>query len=245
MARWAPYMTCPECGTGYWRPPAGAGYWTPGVEPSDEQHRFWSGRGKQWLAAIGPGPGRLLDVGCAFGHFVRWAGENGWDSWGVERDPWAREKSVAPPGKVVAELTDLEPAFDVATLWDVLEHVPDPIVMCETLRKLLRPGGFLLVGAPNFAAMKLRWPILRHRPEWFNRVVQPAEHFTQFTEKGIVLSLKRAGYSRVELVRPPLAGQHGLLLRTAVQLLPVLRTGVFARGYALSLPADLDPGSYS
>src|SRR5205807_4453781 len=126
--------------------------------------------------------------GCGFGHFVRWACEHGWDAWGYEPDPWARERTEAR-GRVVATMDELSPPFALITLWDVLEHITEPIDYAHSLLPWLSPGGRLLVSSPNFAAMKLRWPLLRRSPERFNAVLKPFEHVVQFTEIGIRLTL--------------------------------------------------------
>jgi SAM-dependent methyltransferase len=175
----------------------------------------------------------LLDVGCGFGHFVQWAVEHGWDAWGIEPDPWARESSVVPR-RVVKDAASLEGSFDVVSMWDVLEHTTDPIGLAASLRGLVCPGGRLFVCSPNFAAMKLRWPVLRHSPERFSQIVKPDEHAVQFTELGARLTLQRAGYERVEVLRPPLANRPNPVLDALVRWWPSLRQGLFLNAYPSS-----------
>jgi 2-polyprenyl-3-methyl-5-hydroxy-6-metoxy-1,4-benzoquinol methylase len=206
-------------------------YWRAHDEPSPEQHAIWSARQAQREATIGRGPGRVLDVGCGFGHFVRWALDNGWDAWGWDSDPWAVESTVVP-GRVVVSRDELDPPFDVVTLWDVLEHVTDPVAFASSLRDLLGPGGRLFVCSPNFEALRLRWWWLRRDPARFNALVRPDEHPLQFTETGIRLVLERAGYERIELLRPPLANHSVAPLDWAVRRWPALRVGLFANAFA-------------
>jgi SAM-dependent methyltransferase len=196
------------------------------VEPSAEQQAFWSGRSAQWEATVGRGPGRLLDVGCGFGHFVQWALSAGWDAWGCEPDPWARERTLVAE-RVAASLDAVSGSFDIVTLWDVLEHVPAPIEFAASLPAVMRPGGRVLVCSPNFSSVKLRWPIARLNYQRFNSVVQPEEHFTQFTETGLRLTLQRAGFTTVTFMHPPLARGGGLVERV-MRFWPALRPGLFA-----------------
>ena len=231
MGRWAPYATCPTCGTGFFDHRVGDTFWGQGAEPTAEQEAEWSDRERQRAFLVGNGPGRLLDVGCGFGHFVRWAVEHGWDGFGSDFDPWARQRSVVPD-RVRADPADFTGTFDVVTLWDVLEHVREPIEFAAGLRPRLRPGGRLLVGSPNFAALQLRWPLLRRDPARFHDLVRPEEHVVQFTEAGITLTLERAGYRGVRVLRPPMARRSGAAQDWLVRRLPQLRRGLFAEGFA-------------
>jgi 2-polyprenyl-3-methyl-5-hydroxy-6-metoxy-1,4-benzoquinol methylase len=163
-------------------------------------------------------------VGCGFGHFVRWAADASWDAFGCDADPWAVERSEAP-GRVVASLSDVKPPFDLVTLWDVLEHVAAPTSFAASLRPLIRPGGRLLVSSPNFAALQLRWAMLRRSDARFTAVLRPDEHVVQFTAQGLQCTLERAGYESVTLLDPPLSRP----LPSAVDWL-VRRTGRVRRG---------------
>ena len=234
MARWAPYSICSACGTGSWLPPGAGTHWGQHIEPSPEQHASWSGRHALRETTIGDGPGRLLDVGCGFGHFVWWALEHGWDAWGTDSDPWAIEASVAP-GRTAQDPGELEGSFDVITLWDVLEHTTRPIDLAASLRPRLHASGRLFVCSPNFAAMKLRWPLVRQSARRFNELVRPTEHVVQFTERGMTLTLERAGYEKVDVLRPPLASRSNRLLDAIVRRWPSLRKGLFVNAYAPSV----------
>lgn len=241
MARWAPYRVCPLCGTGSFTPIEKEEYWGAGVEPSAAQHAFWGGRTKQWEATVGPGAGRLLDIGCGFGHFVKWANDNGWDAWGYDTDEWAIQRSEAP-GRIVSVLTGIAERFDLLTMWDVLEHGPDPIDFAASLKPLLRPGGRILVGCPDFDSLKLRWEYYRLRPDQFTAMVRPHEHYSQFTQLGLRLTLERAGFERVATLRPPPSHRANHLVTLAVTRWPRLRIGQFAEGY---MPADRSIGPES
>ena len=231
MGRWAPYATCPACGTGFFDHQLADTFWGQGAEPSLAQEAEWSARHRQREFLVGDGPGRLLDVGCGFGHFVRWAVDHGWDAFGTDFDAWARERTVVP-GRVRAHHDELDGVFDVVTLWDVLEHVRNPIEFAAGLRHRLRPGGRLIVGSPNFAALKARWPLLRLDAARFNDLVRPEEHVVQFTEAGMLLTLERAGYQRPRVLRPPMARRSNRAANWLVRRVPQLRRGLFAEAFA-------------
>jgi len=104
-------------------------------------------------ARNGKGPGRLLDVGCGFGDFVAEMQKRGWRAEGLDPSPGAVGVAAGKGLPVrLGTLEGLDPAagqYDAATMFYVLEHLPDPM---EALRKaydLLSPGGTLLVRVPH------------------------------------------------------------------------------------------------
>jgi SAM-dependent methyltransferase len=232
MARFAPYRVCPQCGSGFFAPPPKAAYWTPGHAPSAAQQERWTERARQWAPVVGAGPGRVLDVGCGFGHFVRWAALAGWDAWGYDPDDWSRSLSVAAEGRIVASLDDLSGPFDVITMWDVLEHVSEPVELARSVAELLTPDGRIVICSPNFDALRWRWWWLRREPNRFRVAVKPDEHIVQFTPAGLERALEQAGYREITRVHPPLSRTSVPGLNPLVRRLPWLRSGLFVAARA-------------
>lgn len=94
--------------------------------------------------------GRLLDVGCAFGYFLDEARARGWKVEGVEVSP--RVAAVARDRFLVNVVPDLDEmarespgAFDVVTVYQVLEHIADPAEALTLVRRCLVDGGTLVV----------------------------------------------------------------------------------------------------
>ena len=99
-------------------------------------------------------PGRLLDVGCAYGFFLDTAQQAGWDVTGVELAAEAAASARDAFGVEVraGALHDAhfpDAAFDAVTLWDCLEHTLDPVGVLHEVYRVLRPGGCCFMTVPD------------------------------------------------------------------------------------------------
>jgi SAM-dependent methyltransferase len=125
--------------------------------------------------------GRLLDVGCAAGFLLEVAGEQGFEAFGLDRNPEAVRMARERFGDRV-EQGSLESGafpgvtFDVVTLIDVLEHVADPAELLDAILPRLEPGGVLAAVLPNRASwmrriLGSRWPhyVAEHLYHWSPR----------------------------------------------------------------------------
>jgi 2-polyprenyl-3-methyl-5-hydroxy-6-metoxy-1,4-benzoquinol methylase len=96
--------------------------------------------------------GRLLDVGCGLGMFLRLAKEHGYKVSGVEANRSAVERLHDDFGIDAAnclfEDFETDQQFAVVTMWDLLEHMGDPVAALRKAYLLLRPGGVLVVETP-------------------------------------------------------------------------------------------------
>jgi SAM-dependent methyltransferase len=150
----------------------------------------------------------LLDIGCATGLFLA-AGNDGWSKVGVELTADAAQYARHAFGLTVyqgtLEETSLSPnSFDAITMWDVLEHVHDPLRTLRRIRELLRPGGILVVRVPNLDA----WDARLFGRYWAG-LDQPRHIFVPDTAS-LAQMLDRAGFIEVE--RRCLSGSYGVLV---------------------------------
>ena len=97
--------------------------------------------------------GNLLDVGCATGAFLAYMAAQGWQVQGVEPNPAAtaiaRQRGLFIHNDVLTEAPITPDTFDVVTLWDVLEHIPDPFPTLQSAVRALKSGGVLLARVPT------------------------------------------------------------------------------------------------
>ncbi len=138
-----------------------------------------------------PAGRRLLDVGCYTGVFVEIAAGAGWDAWGVDPSSWAVAEARKDGLQVVEGTlaTAGFPAehFDVITMWDVIEHVGDPISELREAYCLLRPGGILVVHTMDIDSLFAR--LMGGRWPWLMEM-----HLYYFSQRTLRRMVETAGY---------------------------------------------------
>ena len=111
----------------------------------------------------------VLDVGAHVGVFVKVAQERGWDAWGLEPSLWAVEKGREQGLNMIqGTLRDAEldsESFDAVTMWDVVEHLIDPLAEIREVARILKPGGVFCAHTIDIDSlfarlMGRRWPWL-------------------------------------------------------------------------------------
>ena len=136
-------------------------------------------------------PGVLLDIGCSNGSFMRAAEKCDWRARGLEISrelaACARRAGLSVTEGTV-ENTPLAPGgYAAVTMWQVLEHLVDPVSTVTRVAAALRPGGVLAISTPNAAGIGSRvlgveWP-----------AVNPEGHLNLFTPAGLRRFLTRLG----------------------------------------------------
>lgn len=145
-----------------------------------------------WVARSSPA-GELLDMGSAFGHFAAIAQRHR-PVTAVELSPvaveWARTHLSVPMrrGSVYGSYPEFVGRFSAVTMWDVIEHVPDPQAALEAARSWLRPDGWLFLSSPDAGSLMAR--ALGRR--W--HYVDPVQHLVLFDRRNLATLLMRAGF---------------------------------------------------
>lgn len=138
--------------------------------------------------------GSLLDVGCGAGFFLDAARARGYRVSGVDLSPVPAAYARDTYGLDVSlgSLYDLrapEGAFDVVTIFQTIEHDPDPAALCAELFRILVPGGLLMVTTPAADGFVAR--VMGRR--WFG--YRNVEHVSFFTRRSLRYALERSGFT--------------------------------------------------
>ena len=145
-----------------------------------------------WLAEHVREGARVLDAGANFGHFLSVARDR-FDAVGVELSraavAWSREHfQVENHAASIYDLPkELAGPYDAVTLFDVIEHVPQPREAIEALKRVLAPGGIMFLSTPDAGsavarAMGSRWHYL-----------DPVQHIVLFNRANLSRLLEDAG----------------------------------------------------
>lgn len=147
----------------------------------------------RWIDTLAS-KGRLLEIGSAYGFFLKVAREAGWQAEGVELIEACAQEAARLSGVTVHAGdfldTPIAGSFDVVAMFDVIEHMRDPIVCIERAYTLLKPGGVFVIETGDRA-----WPWARFLGNfWY--FLDPPQHRYYFSAKGINFLLRRAGFER-------------------------------------------------
>lgn len=115
-------------------------------------------RVRGWMRHL-PERGRALEVGCGDGWMLGALRDHGWRVFGSERSTEGARAAVEINGipMFVGDLNALAPSrFNLVILFQVLEHLSDPLDAIRKSAELLQPGGMMVVAVPNAASWQAR-----------------------------------------------------------------------------------------
>lgn len=150
-----------------------------------------------------PAKGRnLLEVGCSTGEFLIMAQNAGYSVTGIDYSQGATEfarsqfglKEVYPytMEQLISQKPDVK--YDVIVFFEVLEHLDNVPGFMDSVRKLLKPGGFVALSVPN----RERWRFSSEkffRPKWD----LPPNHLTRWNIPALVNLFTSYGFSALSV----------------------------------------------
>lgn len=157
---------------------------------------------------------KILDVGCGYGSFVTRLREKKYQAFGIDTGETEINYAQARVNDTAifqnASALDLpfsDQSFDIVTLWNILEHVPDYKKVISEAKRVLKVGGRLFIECPNYAAFRQEahyhvpwYPLLPRQiakkylikkgknPSFFEN------HIYYCTHWGVLTALKKYGF---------------------------------------------------
>jgi SAM-dependent methyltransferase len=162
-------------------------------------------------SAAEPRGQRLLDIGCSSGLFLDEGRSAGFEVRGAELSADTAAFARSHFGLEVhhgdwREAGFVDGSFDVITLFDVIEHLPDPLGELGAIRRLLKPGGLLLQSTPNIDGLfpRLSYALAKRLDYWPHP--EPPHHLYQFSDHTLAELTERAGYEVVRFAPVAMIG---------------------------------------
>jgi SAM-dependent methyltransferase len=147
-------------------------------------------RVSRWVR-LKPECAAVLEVGCGPGLMLTAFRRRGWRVFGIERNEAAAEiaRQALGPNTIATSMEGLpaDARFDLIVLFQVLEHIGEPVALLRKCERRLAPGGFLIVNVPNFSSWQSRFA----GSQWMHLDVP--RHLVHYTPKTMTRTLKCAG----------------------------------------------------
>lgn len=202
-AQWAfvvagfPHVRCRECGSVFVSPlppptVVQATYLDPeyhgDVQASEARMRAEARARARVLAERGCT--RVLEVGCGAGFFVEALLELGIEGEGVDPGPQAQRAAARGLPIHPIWLEDHQPTapYDGVAMFELLEHLPDPVHALRWCHRWLKPGATLALSTPSASGLPAR-ALGRRFP-----MLCPPNHLEVFTRRGLAALLERGGF---------------------------------------------------
>jgi 2-polyprenyl-3-methyl-5-hydroxy-6-metoxy-1,4-benzoquinol methylase len=174
----------------------------PGAESRARRDELGTRRLRSVQALLGKPPRevRLLDIGCSSGALLMSARALGFNAEGVELSADAADTARRAGLKVFTGSLDAArfPAatFDAAILMEVIEHLDDPRAMLAECRRILKPGGILLVTTPNAGS----WTARIRGARWTGyNLTAMGGHVSFFNSRSIRMIAERTGFETARI----------------------------------------------
>ena len=170
--------------------------------PEDQEPWQWRRRRALLLREARPGE-RVLDLGCGAGRFVAALREAGADPVGVElaEAALARARRAAPGADL--RLVEADGSLplghaEVDLVWcsEVLEHVADTVAFLTEVRRVLRPGGRLLLTVPDHGRFKRIMLAATAHDAHYDPL---GEHLRFYTRRSLTRVLEATGFGAIKL----------------------------------------------
>jgi len=142
----------------------------------------------------------LLDVGCSSGSFLVVARDYGFRVAGVEPAPaaakTAREMQFVIYEGTLESLNLVKESYDAITMFEVIEHLKDPVIVLKECNRILRPGGILVICTGNTES----WTVRHMAEDWeYFDMAKHGGHISFFNPISVRMLAERTGFEISDL----------------------------------------------
>jgi SAM-dependent methyltransferase len=160
--------------------------------------RFWQRSRVKEILSFAPRTGRILDAGCGSSVILRGLGKAVGMDLRHPKTRYMRRYGLPMVTASIVGIPFVEASFDSVICSQVIEHVPaDPRVFTE-LDRVLKPGGRLILGTPDYS--RWTWRLIERLYGWLlpGGYDMPSEHITHYHRAGLVRLLQTMGYRQIQ-----------------------------------------------
>jgi len=193
--------------------------------------------------------GKILDIGCADGDFLKEAQKQGFEPAGIEITECfaarARERGINILCNDVLQADLPGETFDIITMWDTIEHLYQPLETVQKAYVLLKNGGVLFIFTPNIEGMSA----FLFGKDWQN--IHPEGHLLLFSPKTLEALVEKTGLTvknsrttniimrdaSVQLSGPGIFSRNGYLVNGKKTSLLKVFVNVFLRATSEVFPS--------
>ncbi len=155
---------------------------------------------KELKNRIYPSGTNLVDIGCGIGYFLYIAKQNNYKVLGIDISKWAskyaKEKfDIDVIAGNFLEMNIKENEYDIVTLWQTIEHLPNPNDFIKKIFFILKPGGYICIATPDVNS----WIAMFYKKHW--NCFMPDEHISLFNFNSMKTILELNNYNPITIKR--------------------------------------------
>ena len=160
--------------------------------------------GLKVLNSCFPQKGRLLDIGAAYGDFIKLAKKAGWQVEGVELSDKMvqddRQKGLTMYNKPIEDLDLKSNSYEAITAYEVFSQMKTTRKAVLEIYKILKPQGVLIIREFNSTFHIKLLGLLNMKPFSFLNLQPGITHNFNFNKRSLEALLKKAGFKDIKIV---------------------------------------------
>lgn len=139
---------------------------------------------------------QILDIGCGSSRIILDLPQAVGLDISEGRLRWLRPRHSQVVRATLEQLPFADNTFDAVINSEVLEHVPDRFQNFAEMSRVLRPGGTVVVGTPDYG--RRTWRVLERVHHWLMPEGYADDHITHYTRGELELRMRQAGFEPLD-----------------------------------------------